>query len=122
MGDGQPEEEEEEEKGGRTILQRDPGYYEGPRAIAVETGERSWHRGSDAEKGHLMMPDKRGSEMVAEGTDAADERPCALASGQVLQPAHSTEGVSMSWIRACNLTSAALSFRTARGLCALHGK
>ena len=32
------------------------------------------------------MPEKRGIEMVAEGTNAADERPSALASGQVLQP------------------------------------
>ena len=34
------------------------------------------------------MPDKRGIEMVAEATDAADERPYALVSGKVLQPAH----------------------------------
>jgi hypothetical protein len=44
------------------------------------------------------MPDKRGIEMVAEGTDAADEQPYAPASGQVLQPAH--YGVPILWLRA----------------------
>ena len=57
----------------------------------IQNGNRALSRGHAAGTGQRRgerMPDKRGIEMVAEATDAADERPYALVSGQVLQPAH----------------------------------